>query len=637
MVLAYRWIVTSAVAVALVAVALPAAAVMPPSEQIFPATTKAYVSVPSLPKLRQAWERSPLGRLLDDPEMQDFRMDLERQLEDKGMQMESRSGITPADLEGLPTGEIAVGLIAATPDKASIALLIDVTNNLQMAGQTLQKVDATLMRQGAKRVMHPNKLAKAPLTEFIIPPKGKRKKEAHVVYFIENEILAAFDNLATAEDFLTRIAGTKPDSLAGVTAFKTVMERTKKQVDAVAPHVRWWADPLTAAEAVQVSYISERGNRDPIKIARNVGFSGIKAVGGLITMSSKPYGMLHRTMVLAPPPYQSAMKMLDFPNAAGFTPEAWVPAKIDSYSSFQWNLQTAFDNVGPLFDEVVGEGEKGVWQDVIDSMRDDPNGPQLDLRKELVAHLGKRCSMLVDTVEPIDVHSQRRLLAAETTDEAKVAAAIEKTMKNDESVKVRLFETGGKKYKIFEIIPEDEGLPLVDVENGVVPVGGIVEQGDGVGGVHGRHPHIPHSAVTVGLGCLLISSHVELLEEILSNPKVGNPLDADKDYKEVLDQFPKLNAGQRCAQSFTRNDDRYRVQYEMFKQGRMPEAEMPLAQALNAILSDESDDEVRKQRLDGHALPDYKVVRQYLSTAGTFIQGEADGWLMVGFTLDNKK
>jgi hypothetical protein len=331
------------------------------------------------------------------------------------------------------------------------------------------------------------------------------------------------------------------------------------------------------------------------------------------------------------------MKMLVFPNAPKFEPEAWVASKVAGYTSFQWDMATAFDNVGPIFDEVVGEGEKGVWQDVIDSMKTDPNGPQLDLRKELIAYLGTRCSVIVDTVEPIDIHSQRRLYAAETTDEAKMAAAVEKAMKNDASVKVRIFKAGEKEYKIFEIVPEDEPLPLVDIEAGEGDGNGESGQQDVVVPGHAHHARIPHSAVTVGLGCLLISSHVELLEEVLANPKVDKPLSIDKDYADVMAEFPKLNAGPRSMQGFTRDDERYRVQYEMFRTGRLPEAEMPLAQALNAALSgDVPEGQLRKPRLDGKTLPDYKVVREYLSTAGNFVQSEPDGWFILGFTLDNK-
>ncbi|HEX3871017.1 MAG TPA: hypothetical protein VHV77_11305, partial [Pirellulales bacterium] len=244
--------------------ALGSAQQMPPSEHIFPATTKVYVSVPDVPKLMQAWERAPLGRLLDDPAMQDFRMDLERQLDDKAGQVENRLGIAPADVKGLPTGEVAIALIALPNGRAAVAGLIDVTNNLQAAGQTLQKIDASLMRNGAKRTMHQSKFAKAPLTHYQIPPKGKRKQVTHAVYFIENGVLGVFDDLATAEDILSRLAAPNPNSLANVPNYKAVMDRSEKQVPGFDPHLRWWIDPLPAAEAVE-TYLTQKPSRDPVK------------------------------------------------------------------------------------------------------------------------------------------------------------------------------------------------------------------------------------------------------------------------------------------------------------------------------------------------------------------------------------
>ena len=41
---------------------------------------------------------------------------------------------------------------------------------------------------------------------------------------------------------------------------------------------------------------------------------------------------------------------------------------------------------GPgLLAGLFGEGEKGVFEDVLKGLRDDPKGPQVDLRKELLA------------------------------------------------------------------------------------------------------------------------------------------------------------------------------------------------------------------------------------------------------------
>ena len=96
-----------------------------------------------------------------------------------------------------------------------------------------------------------------------------------------------------------------------------------------------------------------------------------------------------------------------------------------------FDILNGFDNFGPLFDELFGQGEAGVWQEVLDGLKDDPKGPQIDLREELIKHLGQRVSMLTDYQLPITTTSERLLFAIEVKNAKAVAAAIEKLFKND--------------------------------------------------------------------------------------------------------------------------------------------------------------------------------------------------------------
>ena len=56
------------------------------------------------------------------------------------------------------------------------------------------------------------------------------------------------------------------------------------------------------------------------------------------------------------------MKMAVLPNGTDFTPQPWVPRDIATYTTFYFDILNAFDNFGPLFDELFGQGEEGVWE-----------------------------------------------------------------------------------------------------------------------------------------------------------------------------------------------------------------------------------------------------------------------------------
>ena len=309
--------------------------------------------------------------------------------------------------------------------------------------------------------------------------------------------------------------------------------------------------------------------------------------------------------------------MLVTPNGGKFTPEPWVPSNIATFTTFHWDMQVGFDNFGTLFDALFGEGEEGVWPDVLQSIETDPNGPQLNIRKDLIEHLGQRLTLITDAQLPVTTHSQRRLFAIETTHPEKLALAIDKSMKNDKDVRKITFEG----HQIYEIIDEAAAAAAKDGAQKGMPRAG---QGERL---------LPNSAVAVAHGHLLVATHLDLLKKVLSAPQAAQPLAADADYQQVKQHFSKLCNDSTCMEVFSRNAEKWMLAYELFRQGKLPEADMPLAQILNGMLNDSTEGETRKPMFDGSKLPPFDTVRRYLGTGGIIATSDRDGWLIVGFSL----
>ena len=136
------------------------------------------------------------------------------------------------------------------------------------------------------------------------------------------------------------------------------------------------------------------------------------------------FEMLHRTSVYAPPipgepeKYKLAMRMLHFPNGGNLSPEPWMPRKLASYRTFNIDLQNAFDNFGSLFDSIAGYDN--AFSDVIEGFENDPYGPRVKVREELISHLGSRVTLVTDYDVPITTKSERFLFAIEVKDQAAV-------------------------------------------------------------------------------------------------------------------------------------------------------------------------------------------------------------------------
>ena len=148
-----------------------------------------------------------------------------------------------------------------------------------------------------------------------------------------------------------------------------------------------------------------------------------------------------------------------------------------------------------------------------------------------------------------------------------------------------------------------------------------------------RPPLLPHAAVTVWEGHLMVASHIDFLLKIIEPAKKPEPLADAADYRLVDKEILKLKPKEKCVRAFSRTDEEYRPTYELVRQNKMPESETMLARVLNVLFGEGKKGAARHQRIDGSQLPEYQVVRRYLGPAGLQVTSEADGWYLKGFTL----
>jgi hypothetical protein len=383
-----------------------------------------------------------------------------------------------------------------------------------------------------------------------------------------------------------------------------------------------------------------------------------------------------------------------------------VPRDVATYTTLYVDILNAFDNFGPLFNEVVGglqflfstglecqgDLDKGVlpekfrqefqqleppispevvittreadsvwelkgqqetcivkkkdgvlrvytegdyWRQVLEGLEDkdktDPASPRINLRAELIAHLGKRVTVITAYEEPITTTSERLLFAIEATNEEAVRAAITKTMETNTDVKLSKFE----EHLIWEMVEEEQSGPPEIPTITVPKLIGEGEQGEKQGEEEAAKDVrlLPHAAVSVAHGHLFVASHIDFLKKVLAPKQPRAMLGANVDCQLVQAAVDQLAIPQRCAWSFSRTDEEYRPTYELIRQGKMPQSETMLARVLNAIFSTGKKGEFRAQKIDGSQMPDYDVVRRYLGAAGMVVSSEPDGWFFKGFAL----
>jgi hypothetical protein len=570
---------------------------------------------------------------LADPIMQPFVKDFQRQLQGKWNQTHQKLGITWDDLSDVPSGEVALAIIEPSATEAALVLLVDVTGRKEKTATLLEKINTNLTTLHQAKVSQSD-VAGSSVTSYAIP-KSEHHPARSAHFCVKQDRLIATDNLEVLRGVLGRFAAPTEDSLSALPAFSAVVARCQKAAAEQVPHVRWFVEPFGYVEATRIANPDgpRRRGTDMLKILKNDGFTAIKGVGGFLHLATEKFEMLHQTAVYAPPVkagenrYELAANMLDFPNGGELKPQTWVPREIATYASFNLKPKKIFESSKTLVNAIVGDE---VFDDVITSIEEDPNGPQINIRTDLVALLGGRATIVSDYLLPITPKSERMLIGVETTDEKALAATIEKSMKTDPDAKRREY----KDHVIWEITNADTDVAMVVVENH--PAFAMAKQEEDEDAEDTRERMLPNSAVTVAHGQLLVATHYDFLTKMLDDLAQREQLIDATEYQLVKTELDYLSGGKACAQAFSRTDEEYRAVYELIRTGRMPEAETVLGKLLNGVLGEGKEGVLRAQRINGQHLPDYDAVRRYFGPAGMTAVSEDDGWFLTGFTLSKE-
>jgi hypothetical protein len=297
---------------------------------------------------------------------------------------------------------------------------------------------------------------------------------------------------------------------------------------------------------------------------------------------------------------------------------------VATYLVWNWKIREAFEHSISLVDEIVVS--EGFVDDVLSSFEKDPTGPQINVRTELLDFLDEHVLVFSDVKLPISTKSERLLAAIRVKNSGKLTLALQKLWQTDPQARERRLG----EHVVWEIVPEEEdAIPDLEI-TGVPVLGGesFDEEDEAI--------QLPNAAMTVAHGYLLVTSHVDFLESVLSARPVHDTLGDSIDYRTVNSHLQRLGAGNDSFRFFSRTDEEYRGTYEMLRQGKMPESESLLAKLLNRFLGPREEGVLREQRLDGKSLPDYQVVRRYLGPAGLFVTTREDGWLVTGVMLSKQ-
>ena len=259
------------------------------------------------------------------------------------------------------------------------------------------------------------------------------------------------------------------------------------------------------------------------------------------------------------------MKMLHMPNRKDHEPPPWVPGDVEAFGDFYWDMQQAFHPFCKVFSFGLDNQvwEEDVFEEVLNALRDDPNGPQFDIRREFVQRLGDRV-LVFRNAPTLDASVwEHTVVGLKIAEEAAVVKSLEKYIRkccgSDPKVAVEEHEVRGT--TLYEVRERND-------RKGDIPSAPEIE--------FGRDSALPHSKtprreeenepderradrpvfVSVAHEYLLWGDDGDLLRRLLT---ASGPLAKAPHYMIVQRELEKLAAGPVSVRGFARRGDDFGI------------------------------------------------------------------------------
>jgi hypothetical protein len=608
--------------------------------KLLPASSAGLIRIPNLPAFRDAFDQTYAGQLRDDELVKPF-FDAQRERLRKRLEsVDNKIGIKLDDLYEIASGEVVLSWLPFPNDKRrpyALCLVADVRGRKAKMDTALITIDQDLKAGGWSRsdIKHQGETVRIYGTK---PKPGQLKVEQIAICANDVRIVTA-DRDTVVTDFLDAVAG-KPagSSISEEAEFQKVLSQAEKSIrgpiDAQGGIVatEWFARPFAMGRIIREALDVDRGNDiDIIKLLENQGFEAVTSAGGIFAINGQTYDFLHKGVIRATRPFEKAARMLQFDAAPRTEIPTWVGPQTASFNRLNLRIEDAFWASGSLIDEALGDE---IFDDMIEGIHLDKDGPQIDIKSDVLPNLENQIILLTDNVLPADVNSDRMLVAIQLRDAGRIKAAIQKAMEVEPDAtkmetpdlqgidvwRVEPGQSGEEDFDAelfgdlddFEEEAEDEAAPLLD-QWAIA----VVPQGPG--------SNVPY---------LMFSSHPELLIETATRIQQGakDGLATVPEVKKVVAALNDLGIEKPIFDRVVRTKIALRGKYELLRQGRLRESDSVLAKLVLRIVEEEEEGG-EEDPLDAKTLPPIADIEKYLTEGGSYIEETADGWEMTGFLL----
>jgi hypothetical protein len=603
------------------------AAERPSAMKLFPEETLLFIRTSNAYEFGQRMRDSSTGRMLRDPQLQPF---VEQLYGDAGKlyaeKAEQFMGISFKELQKLPQGEVAFGIVARSDKLPAFLLLVDQGEESSVAERLLERA-LTFAREAGGEFSN----EKIDGVEVTVVRDADDENRVFGVFERDNTIVVATDpNVLRSVLHHWGGGGDPTDASAGVRdeagdgdaaredasssdseaereeaefipgrtlaengRFATIVRHCRRPQDPP-PHLIFFANPI---ELVRNFGREKGGVQFAMAMLPSLGIDGLMGVGGSFTAATDEYDDLSHFHVLLENPRSGVMQLPAF-EQGDTAPQAFVPLTTESYLAWHWNMRVAYDRVAALVDQFQAEGST---DKIIEEKVSQPLG--IDFPTEVLDNLGMRYTWIVGYEKPAKFRGQQHVLAIELKDEAAAGNTLQTVVdKYPDLFEERRF--GQVAY--HAILPK--GLKDLDEE---------------------QRPMEP--CVAVMDGYLFLGTSCQLFERSVgARDGTVDRLVESEDYARTTEVLGRETAGTAPVLfAVSRYEESIRHWYELLTSEKTREM-IGEHKEDNPVLT------ALAEALDQHKLPPFEVLAPYLPPGGMILYDTDDGYHGIGFTLRNE-
>ena len=562
---------------------------------------------------------SSLGKLAADERLKEFWISQQEEISNRFSNAGWQLSLKFDDLPEICSGQAAMGWIARPSIAAkpySLGLIVDVAGRDSQVTAFLDRIQGEM--DSKKATTESIALDGLSVKHYVLPKLANDTKIRDSYYVLSQGQLLAADDLETIKDLVKAQSGVQTGALSQSNIYKNVQSKIER--DDHPSEIEYFVQPIGFGKLLRsVSGKQAKSQVDILKLLEGQGFDRILCAAGSVQLNKPDLDMHHQGFILREEELPTSVQILDFPNQEQLVPPSWISVNSAGVLGFSWNFSDAFPKFKGIVDAYIGDEQ---FDEILDGIKRDPNGPQIDIKQELLPYIGTEFFAISEIVEPITPESKRSLICIKLKDpDNKLSGVLNRYSKSEPGAST---EDIGE-YRIWKFSNEEEEEEIIEFNQ--VPGQGKEEEEE-------EKPLLNEWAVSIVDGYFVFASNPETLTKVIANAQ----------NKDIQGEFERLEAVQavRAMQkklvhgngfSFSEVDlaDRsFEMQYELFRQGILPQSRSLLALVLERILKT---DKSKAQELQGNKLPPFDQVKQFFTPTGMVIRTEKDGWGIDGFIL----